>query len=109
MGRHQDDGAFIERARVAELERPDAGRQGRAQEAEAGGVVVGDDLGGCAPAAGGDLDRFGLEDQIADGDDQPGGVDHDAAAAAHGSQRLRRARVRRHLDIDPDHGGTRHR
>ena len=61
-------------------------RADRAQQAEAGGVVVGDDASPAAvrPSRVGDLDLVGLEDQVADGEHE--------AARARSARRCRCAR-----------------
>ena len=56
-------------------------------------------------ATGDDLGRFGLEDEIADGEDQPVGIDDHAATAAFGAEELSGARIGWDGCFDPDDGG----
>ena len=68
-------------------------------------MVIGDHRGRRLFAAGpGDDGAVGFQYQIADGQDQPGCVDDDAAADTLGPEDSRRSGVVRDPGLDADHG-----
>ena len=82
-------------AGLAERHRLDLERLGGAQQAEAGVVVVADDVGGgLAAGIGDDLGGMRLDHQVADGEDQALVVDDDAGAGALLAETFDRAPVR---------------
>ena len=100
--------ADVDRLGDTEPDRLDVHRERGADQAQAGVVVVADDLGRDPLAIGGvEVDSGGLEDQVADGQDQPASVDDHPAAATLAPQRVGGAGVGRHLRLHADDGGHR--
>ena len=96
--------SFLQRPRVAELERLHAQRRDGTQQPEAGLVVVGDEFRRHRTRAlDHQLDRGGFEDEVADGQHQPVVVDDDAAAFAPGAQRCGGTGRRRNFGDDLGH------
>src|SRR6185369_8082366 len=96
-----------DRRRDAERRRRDAERRERLHETEAGSLVVGDDAGGnAATVAGDELDLVGLEDEVADRQDDAVVADQDARALALLAERRDRACVLDRHDLQADDGGV---
>src|SRR5690606_31748257 len=102
---HQYLVARVERRGVAEGHRLEVEGVRGADQAEAGFVVVADDVGGDRPPVGsGDLHEPGLEDHVTDRQDQPVLANDDAGAFAQEAERVGRARVRRYVGAHADDG-----
>ena len=91
---------------IAEFERTAAKRLGGANQAEAGLVVEsGDACRQHAAVAGDDEDGFSLEQQVTNGQDEPGVIDDDTRALALSAQGFCRACLLRHTDAELDDSG----
>src|SRR5882672_7224025 len=100
----QHELALADGGGLAKLDRPDRQRPQRLEQTETRGIVVTHYRGGkTAAVRSRELDRLGLDDEIANGEDQPFGIDHHPGTLALRAQRAAGARIGNHLTPHPDH------
>ena len=106
VGDHQNPLLRLERVRIAKPYGRRAELRRGAHQAEAGLVVIGDDVGGHRLSARTlHRHRRGLENEVADGEHEAAVIDDDAVALASAAKSRGRARVRRNLGAESHHGG----